>query len=110
MPPTKQELTASSDDDKVLGPLIDERAQRLATYIFVFGLLWGAVGTFIFWKRGIEIAAYPFGVMSTIFFLSLVEKKSWLKRNTTINLFLITNYLGLLACVWFHVWARINIV
>ena len=97
MPPTKQELTASSDDDKVLGPLIDERAQRLATYIFVFGLLWGAVGTFIFWKRGIEIAAYPFGVMSTIFFLSLVEKKSWLKRNTTINLFLITNYLGLLV-------------
>lgn len=96
MPPTRQELPESSDDDKVLGPLIDERAQRLATYIFVFGLLWGAVGTFILWKRGIEVAAYPFGVMTTIFFFALVEKKSWLKRTTTINLFLIINYAGLL--------------
>ena len=83
-------------DDKVLGSLLHERVQALASYLLVVGLLWGFVGTFILWKRGIEVAVYPYGVMGSIIFLAVIEKTRWVNRSITINLFLSVNYVGLL--------------
>ncbi|QEG22535.1 putative bifunctional diguanylate cyclase/phosphodiesterase [Mariniblastus fucicola] len=85
-----------SFDDKVLGSILHERVLALSTYLCVVGLLWGFASSFIFWKRGIIVAAVPFSVMGTILLLAFVERMRWLKRLTTINLFLATNYVGLL--------------
>jgi len=87
-----------SFDDKVLGSLLHERVRKLASYLFVVGILWALIGTFLFSVRGIEVGIYPYSVMATIFALALVERKQWLQRTTTINLFLVANYFGLLAC------------
>ena len=100
--PNNNSLATSTDvseqelDAKVLGSLLSERVRQLATYMIVFGFLWGASGTFILFKSGIQVAIYPFAVMGIIFLLSWVHRKKLLERNVIINLFLSVNGIGLL--------------
>ena len=86
----------NSFDEQVLGSLLDERIQRLTAYLLVIGILWGLGGLFVAFQHGIGVACCPFAVMASILGLAYIERKSWLARKTTINLFLVANYIGLL--------------
>jgi len=84
-------------DDKVLGSLLLDRAQALASYLVAVGILWGIASSFVLWQRGMQTAVFPYGVMLIIFCLAFAEKKKLVNQKFTINLFLCTNYVGLLV-------------
>jgi len=64
--------------------------------MLVVALLWGFSSSYILWKRGIDVAIYPYGVVAAILSLSALVKARWIPRKMGINLFLLTNYIGLL--------------
>ena len=97
---SKPESTDTSFDEEVLGSLLNERIQRLTAYLLVVGILWGLAGAFIAVKRGIVVASCPFAVMTCILSLAYIQRKRWLTRKTTIDLFLVSNYIGLLLASW----------
>jgi diguanylate cyclase (GGDEF)-like protein len=92
---TKQGFEPTSDD-KVIGSILEQRVQHLALYMFVVGLLWAFSSSYVYYKRGIDIAIYPYGVMTTLFLLAAIMKLRLVPRSVGVNLFLFTNYIGLL--------------
>ena len=66
--------------------------------MFTVGLLWAFSSSYILFKRGFEIAVYPYAVMLTLFALAAILKLRLLPRSIGVNLFLFTNYIGLLTC------------
>ncbi len=85
-------------DSRALGSLLNDRVRQLSTYMIVFGVLWGAAGTLYAIKRDLSVAVFPYAIMGTIFVLSAIHKNRLAARNFLINVFLLTNAIGLLIC------------
>lgn len=85
-------------DSRALGSLLNDRVQQLSTYMIVFGVLWGTAGTFLALKRDLSVAIFPYAIMGTIFVLSAIHRNRLAARNFVINVFLLTNAIGLLIC------------
>ena len=83
-------------DARALGSLLNDRVRQLSTYMIVFGLLWGASGTFILLKRDLSIAIFPYAIMAITFVLAWIRRYRLASRSFVINVFLLANAIGLL--------------